>query len=127
MAQKIIIDHMTYKIMKYMYGKNGVLFKEIVRKFGEDNACLVFELCRIGYAVHRKPDGSLTQDTSYIYPRSKFALLVPGNKRVESIRESKMIRWTPIFLSGVSVFVSIVALIISLCSMNSEIIVRILN
>lgn len=127
MAQEIIIDKMTYKIMKYLYGKSGVLFSEIQRKFGEDNACLVFLLCDAGYAAHRRPDGSVTQDTFTVFPTSKFALLVPGTKRVESIRESKIIRWTPILLSGISVFVSLIALIISICSMNSEIIVRILN
>lgn len=126
-SDDIIIDNKTYKIMKYLYNKHGVLFSTIEAKFGSDNACALFGLCRAGYAAHILPNGILTQDVSVISKGSKFALMTPGNKRVEEIREAKLLRRLPILLSAVSVLTSLVALIISILTSNSEIFVHVLS
>lgn len=112
-SSDLIIDNETYKIMKFLYGKTEVPYSKLEQKFGEETALLVRPLCTYGYAAMRRPDGTLTQDTSIFSSQCKFGLLVPGNKRVEEIRESKVIRYTPLFLSAVSVIVSIVALLVA--------------
>lgn len=126
MENDIVIDNMTYKIMKYLYGKRKVKYGKIRKKFGDD-AYLVLELCRVKYAAIYTSDGSYTQDTSYLPDDYEVSLLVPGNKYVEDRRSSNMIRITPIFLSAVSVLISIIGLIISITSSNTEIFVHLLK
>lgn len=127
MENDIVIDNMTYKIMKYLYGKRKVKYGKIRKKFGDDNAYLVSELCRVKYAAIHNSDGSYTQDTSYLPDDYEVSLLVPGNKYVEDRRSSNMIRITPILLSAVSVLISILGLIISITSSNTEIFVHLLK
>lgn len=123
----IVIDNTTYKIMKFLYGKRSVEFPKIEEKFGKENANLVFELIRCKYAVHILYDGRMTQETHNIGYRSKISLMVPGNKYVEDRKASTVIRITPIFLSAVSVIVSVIGLIISISSSNAEIFVHLLK
>lgn len=127
MMNTIVIDRTTYKIMKYMYGKRSVTYFKIRKKFGDDAATLVFELCRGNYAAQRLPNKQITCDTSAVYDESEFSLLVPGNKYVEDRRANNVIRITPILVSVVSVIVSVVSLIISLTSSNTELFVHLLD
>ena len=127
MFNDIIIDNTTYKIMKYLYGKRGRKYGEIRNKFGNDNSYLVSELCRGQYAAIRDCNGRFTQDTSYLPDDYEVCLLVPGNKYVEDRRSSNVIRITPILLSAVSVIVSVIGLIISVASSNTEIFVHLLK
>lgn len=84
-------------------------------------------LCQSHYAAHRKEDKSLSYDTSAIYEKSRFGLTPKGNKFVEDRQESKVVTFTPIFLSIVSICVSIISLIISITSRNPEIFVHLLE
>lgn len=118
---EIVIDNTTYKIMKYLYGKHGVKFRKIRKKFGDDVSLLVCELLRGKYAAMRNSDGSITLDYSVLSDESDVCLLVPGNKYVEDRKSSAVIQFIPIFLSAVSVVVSIIGLIISFSSIGSEI------
>lgn len=127
MKNEVIIDNTTYRIMKYLYGKQGVKLENISKKFGDDKYLLVCELCRGNYAVIRKSDGTYTQETSELPDYFEVCLLVPGNKYVEDRRSSSVIRITPIFLSAVSVIVSIIGLVISISSSNSEIFIHLLK
>ena len=127
MMNEIIIDNKTYKIMKYLYGKKEVRYHDIEEKFGEDDAMLVCELIRGKYAAQRLPNGALSQDSFFLSYESKISLLVPGNKYVEDRRASNAIRTIPIFVSVASVIVSIIGLIISIASSNSEIFVHLLK
>lgn len=127
MISGIIIDSQTYKIMKYLYGKNFVKFKDIRRKFGDDPAQLVCELCRGNYALIRTPDGHITDKTSVLGDDYEVALIVPGNKYVEDRRSSNITSFVPVFVSIVSAIVSICSLIISLSSSHSEFFVHILK
>lgn len=122
---ELIIDKKTYKIMRYLYGKSDVPFSLLKKKFGEDSALVVIGLCRHDYAAMRLPDGSLTTDLSSFLPDyGKFSLLIPGNKRVEEIRENKVIAYTPLLLSAVSVIVSIVALLVSVDGVLINIVIQ---
>lgn len=114
LSNNIVIDKTTYKIMKYLYGKRGVKIEKIRKKFGEDNCLLVCELCRGKYAALRDSKGNYTQDTSYFPDYFDVCLLVLGNKYIEDHKNSTATRITPIFLSAVSVIVSIIGLIISI-------------
>lgn len=124
---EIVIDNTTYKIMQYLYGKRGIKYGKIRKKFGNDNSYLISELCRGRYAAIRDHNGQLTQDTSYLPDDCEVCLLVPGNKYVEDRRSSNVIRITPILLSAISVFVSVIGLIISVASSNTEIFVHLLK
>lgn len=124
---EIVIDNTTYKIMKYLYGKRGIKYGKIRKKFGNDNSYLIAELCRGRYAAIRDLNGQLTQDASYLPDDCEVCLLVPGNKYVEDRRSSNVIRITPILLSAISVFVSVIGLIISVASSNTEIFVHLLK
>lgn len=127
MENNIIIDKTMYKIMKYIYRKQGASFGRITKKFGEDDAMLIVELCRIHYTAIRLPDKKITQSVSYLSDDCVIHLLPPGNKYVEDMRESSVISRTPIFLSVVSVIVSVVALLVSIFSNNNEIFVHLLK
>ena len=127
MEEKIVIDKTTYKIMKYLYKHGETLYSTISKKFGEDNATAINSLCQFQYAAHRKEDKSLSYDTSTIYEKSRFGLTPKGNKFVEDRQESKVVTFTPIFLSIVSICVSIISLIISITSRNPEIFVHLLE
>lgn len=127
MMNSITIDRTTYRMMKYLYNKRSVSYYKIRKKFGDDAANLVSELCRGNYAAHRLPDHSITQDVSVLYDDSEFSLLVPGNQYVEERRVNNVIRITPILVSIVSAVVSVASLIISLTSANTEIFVHLLK
>ena len=114
MTDNIVIDRNTRKMMSYLYRHGETLYSVMSRKFGEDTATFLCELCRGEYAAHRKEDLTITFDTSIIYEKSRIALTVKGNKYVEDYRQSQVITYTPIFVSVVSLMVSIVGLIISI-------------
>ena len=127
MFNEIIIDNKTYKIMKYLYGKKGVHFSDIQKKFGEDESMMVRELCRGKYAAIRLPDGTLTQETSFLPYNCQVCLLVPGNKYVEDRRASSIVRMVPILVSIASLLVSILSIVISTLSNRSELFVHLLK
>lgn len=127
MEEKIVIDKTTYKIMKYLYKHGETLYSTISKKFGEDNATAINSLCQFHYTAHRKEDKTLSYDTSIIYEKSRFGLTPKGNKFVEDRRETKVITFTPIFVSIVSICVSIISLIISITARTPEIFVHLLK
>lgn len=120
MENAIIIDKTAYKIMKFLYGKKDVEFQIIRNKFGDDDSTIISMLVSANYAAIRLADGTITQSTSYLGDDAKISLLIPGNKYVEDRKRTSVIQFTPIFVSVVSVIVSIIGLIISLASKYPE-------
>lgn len=120
MENAIIIDKTAYKIMKFLYGKKDVEFQIIRNKFGDDDSTIISMLVSANYAAIRLDDGTITQSTSYLGDDAKISLLIPGNKYVEDRKRTSVIQFTPIFVSVVSVIVSIIGLIISLASKYPE-------
>lgn len=124
---EMIIDKTAYRIMKYLYRHGEVKFELISKKFGNDEACAVFNMCRCVLALHRLPDGSLTTDTSFVSSDSAFGLTPAGNKIVEDRRKNNILCVTPIFLSIVSILTSIVALLISVLNSGNELFVHLIK
>ncbi len=124
---EMIIDKNAYKIMRYLYRRDEVRFDAVIKKFGRDNACALFAMCRCELALHRLPDGSLTRDTSFISSDSKFGLTPAGNRIVEERRRNNILCVTPIFLSVVSVLTSIIALLVSIFGSSNELFIHLLK
>lgn len=124
MSDLIIIDKNTYKLMKYVYRHQEVSLASLERKFGDDSSVAVCYLCSMEYGAYRRPDKTLTYDTSVLDSRGFFGLTIPGNQYVES-RSLSFTKWiVPTIISVLALIASVAALI---ASMGNEIIVHLVK
>jgi len=126
MDNDIVIDNKTYKMMKYLYRKNEAKISTLQKKFKDDARSLPY-LCDYKYALYRKPDGTLTFESSSIHHDGTLGLTPLGNKYVENKRETFIQWFVPILISCLSAVISLMAIAISIFSNSHEIFVHIVK
>ena len=124
-----IIDRETYKIMKYIYRHKEVTISKLMRKFKnfDDVDAIAIALCKSKYAAYRDTDNSLHFDVFSYSDRGSVGLTPLGNKYIQDKRLSFIQWFVPVMCSIISVFVSILALIISLINANNELFIHLIQ
>lgn len=126
MDNDIIIDKKMFKMMKYLYKKNDAKISVLHKKF-KDDARLLPYLCDYKYALYKKPDGTLTFESSHIHRDGTLGLTPLGNKYVENKRETFLQWFVPILISCLSAVISLLAIAISIFCNSQEIFVHIVK
>lgn len=124
-----VIDKDTYKIMKYIYRHKETTISRLTRKFKniDDVDAIAIGLCQSKYAAYRDLDNSLHFEVFSYSDRGSVVLTPLGNKYIQDRRLSFMQWFVPVMCSIISVFVSIIALIISLANANNELFIHLIQ